>query len=165
MAHQPTPQTVLAKRRQSLKTWTSSTDDTMSGTSNPAKKAPAKKATSPKVKQSFSIDKTLDLVGGGVTYSFKQFVEEKKPTNMVEKCLISVYWLAKETKARTPATVDQVYTCFKDAGWVVPNDLVNTLQQAGTKGWLDTKKRDDMKVVVGGENHVEHDMPAKPKDA
>jgi hypothetical protein len=128
-----------------------------------AKKLPAKKATAAKAKQTFTIDKALDLVNGG-SKSFKAFVEEKKPANNHEKCLVSVYWLTRVAAAPKPATADQVYTCFKDAGWKVPGDLINALQQAGTKGWLDTKKRDDLKVVVGGENHVEHDMPAKPKE-
>lgn len=129
-----------------------------------AKKTPVKKSTAAKAKQTLSIDKTLDLVNGG-SESFKTFVEEKKPANNHEKCLVSVYWLTRVASAPMPATLDRVYTCFKEAGWKVPSDLVNALQQAGTKGWLDTKKRDDLKVVVGGENHLEHDMPAKPKAA
>ncbi|MGW6200752.1 hypothetical protein ACWF0M_31715 [Kribbella sp. NPDC055110] len=101
----------------------------------------------------------------GGTPSYKEFSESKKPTSALEKCLVSVYWLSRLTKTPVPTTVDQVYTCFKVAGWAVPTDLVNTLQQAGTKGWLDTKKRDDLKVVVQGENHIEHEMPATPKGA
>ncbi|TCC52136.1 hypothetical protein E0H73_40070 [Kribbella pittospori] len=127
----------------------------------PAQKSPTKKASGGKVKQTFTMDKTLDLVNGG-TPPFKEFSESKKPASVVE-CLVSVYWLSRLTKVPAPVTVDQVYTCFKVAGWAVPTDLVNTLQQAGTKGWLDTRKRDDLKVVVQGENHVEHEMPATPK--
>jgi hypothetical protein len=145
-------------------------ESTTQGTNNgsgttlpaPAKKAAPKTAPGAKVKQSFSIDKTLDLVKGG-SPSFKEFWESKRPTSVLEKCLVSVYWLTRQTSRPLPATVEQVYTCFKAAGWTVPNDLVNTLQQTGTKGWLDTKKRDDLKVVVQGENHIEHEMPAKPK--
>jgi hypothetical protein len=128
----------------------------------PVKKPSAKKGSGSKAKQTFTMDKTLDLVNGG-TPPCKEFSDLKKPKSAVEKCLVSVYWLSRLTKTSVPATVDQVYTCFKVAGWAVPADLVNTLQQAGTKGWLDTKKRDDLKVVVQGENHVEHEMPATPK--
>ena len=130
--------------------------------SAPAKNVPAKKASGAKVKQSFSQDKTLDLVNGG-SPSFKEFWESKKPKSAIEKCLVSVYWLTRQTHNTVPATIEQVYTCFKAANWAVPSDLANTLAQAGTKGWLDTKKRDDLKVVVQGENHVEHEMPAKAK--
>lgn len=127
-----------------------------------AQRSPTKKASGGKAKQTFTMDKTLDLVNGG-TPSFKEFSESKRPRSVVEKCLVSVYWLSRLTKTPAPVTVDQVYTSFKVAGWAVPADLVNTLQQAGTKGWLDTRKRDDLKVVVQGENHVEHEMPATPK--
>lgn len=129
-----------------------------------SKKTASKVPAASKGKQSFSIDKTLDLIKGGRP-PFKEFWESKKPTSVLEKCLVSVYWLTRLTNNPVPATVEQVYTCFKSANWAVPNDLVNTLQQAGTKGWLDTKKRDDIKVVVQGENHIEHEMPAKAKAA
>jgi len=124
------------------------------------KKVAARQGQTPKVKQSFSLDKSLDFVKGG-SPSFRDFVESKKPRSVLEKCLVSVYWLTRHAHNPTPATVEQVYTCFKAASWQVPSDLVNTLQQAGSKGWLDTRKRDDLKVVVQGENHIEHEMPAK----
>lgn len=126
------------------------------------KRSPGRKGSTSKAKQTFTMDKTLDLVKGG-TPPFMEFSDSKRPTSALEKCLVSVYWLSRLAKSPVPATVDQVYTCFKVAGWAVPADLANTLQQAGTKGWLDTKKRDDLKVVVQGENHVEHEMPAPSK--
>jgi hypothetical protein len=128
----------------------------------PALKA-GRKAAAPKNKQSFSIDKTLDLIKGGDP-SFDDFMAELSPGSGVEKCLVSVYWLERKTNNPMPVTVERVYTCFKHANWRIPGDLINTLQQAGTKGWLNTKKRDDLKVVVGGENHVEHVMTAKAKE-
>jgi hypothetical protein len=137
--------------------------DTPDATPAAKKTAAAKKSSGSKPKASFTIDKELDLVGGG-SQSFKDFHESKKPKSVVEKCLISVYWLTRIATSGKPATVDQVYTCFKDASWAVPSDLVNTLQQAGTKGWLDSKKREDLKVVVPGENYVELQMPAKIAD-
>lgn len=112
-----------------------------------------------KNKQSFTIDKNLDLVNGAAQ-SFKDFSESKSPKSVVEKVLVSVYWLTRKRDGGN-ANVDQVYTCFKHMAWAVPADLVNTVQQAGTKGWLDSKKRDDLTVVVGGENYVEHSMPVK----
>lgn len=132
----------------------------VTGKSDGAKKTVAKKAASKglKGKQVFTIDKDLDLARGAAQ-SFKDFAESKKPTTAVEKALVAVYWLTR-VREDGPATVDQVYTCFKGAAWAIPSDLVNTIQQAGTKGWLDSKKRDDLKVVVGGENYVEHSMPA-----
>jgi hypothetical protein len=130
--------------------------------SNKDGKAESTKKNGPKVKSSFSMDKNLDFVNGA-TQSFGDFCEQKRPTSMKEKCLVSVYWLTRLAKNPSPATVDQVYTCFKQAGWPVPNDLLNTLQQTGSAGWLDTKKRDDLKVVVQGENYLELKMPVELK--
>jgi hypothetical protein len=121
-----------------------------------------KNGTSAKMKQSFSVVKSLDFVNGGDP-SLRNFVESKRPATLLEKCLVSVYWLSNCMHDATPVTVDAVFTCFKAMSWVVPPDLVNTLQQTGSKGWLDTGKRDDLRVVVQGENHLEHDMPAKSK--
>lgn len=130
---------------------------------NPAaKNAAVKKQSASKGKQSVSVDKELDLIKGGDP-PFSEFWKSKKPTSQEAKCLICVYWLSRKTHAKHPVTIEQVYTCFKDAGWVVPSNLANTLAQAGTKGWLDRRKRDDLKVVVGNENFVDHQMPAKPK--
>ena len=58
-----------------------------------------------------------------------------------------------------PVTADHIYTAFKGLAWRVPSDLVNTLQQAGSKGWLDTANSADIKVTPMGENLVEHDLP------
>jgi hypothetical protein len=125
-------------------------------------KAPAKKSVG-RGKQSFSMVKDVDFVKGA-DVSFKDFVEEKAPGSQVEKVLIAVYWLSRRA-AISPVTIDHVYTAFKTVSWPVPADLANKLSQAGTKGWLDSRSRDDLKVVVGGENHVEHDMPARSKKA
>jgi hypothetical protein len=144
-----------------------STEDASTPDKANAKKAAAKakkRQTPPKnsgkAKQTFAIDKNLDLVSGGAK-PFKVFVAEKNPSSAPEKCLISVYWLTRLAKKPVPATIDQVYTCFKSAGWPVPSDLRNTVQKAGSQGWLDSKKGDDLRVVIGGENHVDHDMPVK----
>src|ERR1700712_5584193 len=51
------------------------------------KKAAARKATGPKAKQSFGLDKTLDLVKGG-SPSFKEFYEAKQPKSVMEKALV-----------------------------------------------------------------------------
>lgn len=125
------------------------------------KKASSRKPSPrrPKSKQTFTIDKDLDLVHGA-SQSLKDFSDSKSPSTVLEKVLVSVYWLTRVREGGT-ANIDQLYTCFKHMSWALPSDLVNTVQQAGTKGWLDSKKRDDLRIVVGGENHVEHSMPVK----
>lgn len=121
-----------------------------------------KKTTGGKGKHPNAIDKDLDLVNGA-DQPFSTFVDWKQPTSQEEKCLVAVYWLTRVLIEKTPATVDRVYTCFKHMGWPVPANLANAIQRAGTKGWLDSRNRDDLKVVIGGENYLEHKMPAKKK--
>lgn len=125
------------------------------------KKASSGKPSSrrPKIKRSFTIDKDLDLVHGA-SQSLKDFSDSKSPSTVLEKVLVSVYWLTRVREGGT-ANIDQLYTCFKHMSWALPSDLVNTVQQAGTRGWIDSKKRDDLRVVVSGENHVEYSMPVK----
>lgn len=125
-------------------------------------KRTARKSAGSRAKQSFSLDKDLDMVRGGPK-SLKNFVGEKQPKTVLDKVLVSVYWLTRILEGDQPATLDRVYTCFKHMEWPIPSDLANTAQQAGAKGWLDSRKRDDIKVVIGGENRVEHELPAEPK--
>lgn len=129
---------------------------------NGATKRAARKSGGSRAKQSFSIDKNLDMVRGGPK-SLKDFASEKQPKTVLDKVLIAVYWLTRVLEGDQPATLDRVYTCFKHMEWPIPSDLANTAQQAGVKGWLDSRKRDDIKVVIGGENRVEHELPAEPK--
>lgn len=126
------------------------------------KNSNSKRSNSGKAKQSFHIDKNLDFVNGG-TPSFKAFVDAKAPSTQVEKCLVSVYWLTRVHENAELATIGQVYSCYKHVEWPVPSDLANTLSQAGTMGWLDSKDREKLRVFVAGENHLEHEMPANKK--
>ncbi|MCY7288268.1 MAG: hypothetical protein LH624_08480 [Cryobacterium sp.] len=105
-----------------------------------------------------TIDKTLNLRPPGVA-SFADFAESKKPTTAHERSLIAVYWLTRIAEVK--ATVDAVYTCYKDRKWVVPANLRNALPvTASRKGWLVTESLDDIKVSVPGENHIDHNLPA-----
>lgn len=128
---------------------------------NTAKKS-QRKPSSSNAKQSFSIDKGLDFFNTSYR-TLDAFVDEKKPSNQLENCLISVYWLTRIATEAEKATVERVYTCFKHMKWPVPANLPNTIAQAGVKGWLDSSNREDLKVVIAGENYVEHQMPIAKK--
>lgn len=109
-----------------------------------------------------SFDQDLNLRPKGAQ-SFEDFVAAKKPRNFDERNLASVYYILRITKAG-PATVDKVYTCYKDRSWRVPADPRNSLAQTAAKrGWLNTKNMDDIKLTMPGENYVEHDLPPKDK--
>jgi hypothetical protein len=106
--------------------------------------------------------KDLNLRPKGIL-SAVDFVAEKQPSNMQHKAVVAVYYL-KSLLELENVTTDHVYTFFKNAGWPAPTDFPNTLQQAGSRGWLDTAQASDIKVTPIGENLVEHDLPKKAKD-
>lgn len=114
---------------------------------------------SKKTKSIIAMDKTLNLSPSGKK-SALQFQEEKSPTSVLQKCVVAAYYL-REILEIDSVSVSAVLTFFKTVGWKVPADLRNTLQQAGTKGWLDTADGEDIKITSMGENLIEHDLSAK----
>jgi hypothetical protein len=121
----------------------------------------AKAKGSKKAKTIISMDKSLNLSPPDKT-SAVQFATAKSPTNVMQKCVVAVYYL-RDTIEVEKITVQAVFTFFKHLSWPVPADLKNTLAQAGTAGWLDTANSNDIKLTSLGENLVEHDLPAKAK--
>jgi hypothetical protein len=109
----------------------------------------------------FTQDKNLQLHPKDAP-SFGDTAALKAPANVVQKCVVAVYWLREHGNVDT-ISATHVYTCFKAAGWQVPNDLVNTLSQAGTRGYLQVNSRDDVALTTIGENFVEHKLPAPVK--
>ncbi|WP_375462301.1 hypothetical protein [uncultured Enterovirga sp.] len=105
----------------------------------------AKGKTSKKSKTIISMDKSLNLSPPG-KQSAGQFAAAKLPTNVKEKCVVAVYYL-RDTIEIEKVTAQAVFTYFKHLQWPVPADLKNTLQQAGTAGWLDTADSEDIKLT------------------
>ena len=101
--------------------------------------------------------KELDLRPEGKE-SAREFAHKKGPTNQKQKCVVALYYLLL-VLGLEKAGIDHVYTVFKGVGWPAPADLLNTLHQAGSDGWLDTADSNDIKVTPIGENLVEHDLP------
>jgi len=129
------------------------------GNASPA--SPSKSKTSRKAKSIITMDKSLNLSPSG-KISAMQFATGKAPQNANQKCVVAVYYL-RDIIEIDAISVSAVYTFFKTLAWPVPSDLKNTLQQAGTKGWLDTKDSEDIRLTSMGENLVEHSLPPKAK--
>lgn len=144
-AHQPAPAKPVAE----------STPLRSGGTST------AKAKTSKKSKTVISMDKNLNLSPSGKA-SAVQFATEKAPTSVMQKCVVAVYYL-RDVIGMEKVTAQAVFTFFKHLNWPLPADLKNTLQQAGTAGWLDTADSQDIELTSLGENLVEHDLPSKGK--
>ena len=92
-------------------------------------KSPQKTAKKYKNKSIISMDKSLNLSPSGKK-SAAQFSSEKLPSNVMQKCVVAVYYL-RDVLELEKITVSAVYTVFKTLGWPIPSDLKNTLHQAG----------------------------------
>jgi hypothetical protein len=105
------------------------------------------------------MDKSLNLSPAGKK-SAAEFMAEKSPANAMQKGVVSVYYL-RDVVGLEKVSVSAVYTVFKTLGWPLPANLRNKLQQAGSKGWLDTSDSEDIRLTSMGENLVEHQLPPK----
>lgn len=128
----------------------------------PVKNKATKTKSTKKSKIMFKQDKELNLNPSGKK-SAQDFVKEKQPTNVKQKCVVALYYLLKILE-REKAGIDHIYTFFKGVGWPIPSNFLNTLHQAGTEGWLDTKDSTDYKITSSGENVVEYNLPKKNKN-
>jgi hypothetical protein len=97
---------------------------------------------------------------GGVK-SFKDFADEKLPTNGYEQCLVASYYLIDVLDIKN-VTHNHVYTCFKQVNWKTPPYMYDKLiTTAHEKGWLDTSDLMNVKLTPHGSNYVEYDLPKK----
>lgn len=96
--------------------------------------------------------------------AFADFAAEKAPKTHQEKQVVIVHWLRHEAGLTSGITPDHVNSCYLDAGWPRPNDLVNALHvTAARKGWLDTSTKDDITITTRGEDEVNHKLPRPAK--
>jgi len=134
------------------------TQATQSG-KRPRKQAIKKSKT--QIKSRPSIIKDLNLMPKGKK-SFADFIAEKQPSSNQQKCTVAVYYLNQILDVASIG-VDHVFTCYKSAGWRIPN-LGNVLRlTAFRRGWLDTSNMMDVKLTTHGLNLIEHDLPPGSK--
>jgi hypothetical protein len=112
-------------------------------------------------KESYSIDKNLNLRGDGTQPSFKDFHSTKKPSNYTEFNAIAIYYLQKILGLST-ITLDHVYTCYLE----VNEKPAKAFKQSFTdtknkKGWIDIKADGTLEIPHRGVVFVDHDLPTK----
>jgi hypothetical protein len=66
--------------------------------------------------------KNLDLSGGSINKSLRDFVAEKKPTTNIERTTVFVYYL-QNTLQLTEITIDHIFSCYKDIGVRLPQNI------------------------------------------
>lgn len=95
--------------------------------------------------------------------SFTTFFARKTTGNSTlsnqEFNVLAVYYL-KNILGIDKVSPDHIYSCYKDVGQIVPIALVQSLRDtASLKSWIDTSDTNDIKLLINGENLVEHKMP------
>ena len=113
-------------------------------------------------KESFQLDKNLDLRGNNETPSFISFVESKKPASNIEFNVVAVYYLKKYAKL-SKVDINQIYTCYKDVNRKVPGNMQQSIHDTSSSryGYIDLSISDDIALPTRGETFVENDLPKK----
>lgn len=125
-------------------------------------KIPKKRKGGKKSNHTVSQVKDLNLKPDGKK-SFKDFVQNKAPESISEKCAIAVYYLKNEIGLEE-VTPNHVFTCFKNVNWRPPSDLYLSLAYTSSeKAWLDTSDMMNIQMTPNGDNTVEFDLPKKQK--
>ena len=88
-------------------------------------------------KESYAIDRELNLRGDKSIPSFKTFVEEKKPGSAKEFNAVAVYYLQKMLGSQK-ISLDHAYTCYVEAGRRPPEAFKQSFTDTKNKeGWIE----------------------------
>ena len=108
-------------------------------------------------KNSYSIVGSLNLYPLDKE-SLKSFIGQFNVSNGFQYNLLFVYYLQKVIDV-TNINANFIYTCYKDIGAKIPNNLYqNLVDTKNKKGWIDTSDMNNITVTISGENCVEQDL-------
>lgn len=116
-------------------------------------------------KESWEIDRNLDLRASSTAPSFKEFVADKKPKSEGEFWAVSTYYLQK-LRGISPVTLDHIYTCYAEIKRKPPTAFRQTLINTKNRhGWIEPDEHGNVNIPHRGVVYVDHDLPAteKPK--
>ncbi|WP_409497153.1 hypothetical protein [Amycolatopsis sp. cmx-11-12] len=103
-----------------------------------------------------ALDKDLNLHPDDAP-SLKEFAQECQPKTQNEYCLVSIYWFIEKAHI-DPVTADMVYTAFRNLNVSLPADFINMIAKTGSKGWIHSGERTNLKLSTNGINFVEREM-------
>lgn len=116
-------------------------------------------------KESYSIDRNLNLRGDKSIPAFKAFVAEKQPRSAKEFNVVAVYYLTK-LLGFDAASLDQAYTCYSEVKRKPPEHFKQSFTDTKNKeGWVEFNEAGNVKVPHRGVVFVEHDLPSPAKNA
>ena len=116
-------------------------------------------------RESYSIDRHLNLRGDKSIPSFKEFHDEKKPANAKEFNAVAVYYLQK-LMGLNEVTLNHAYTCYAEVSRKPPGAFRQSFTDTKNKeGWLEFDDAGHLSIPHRGSVFVEHDLPKpeKPK--
>lgn len=129
--------------------------------SNNPKDSRAIKANSRKTgaRESYQLDRELNLRGDKSIPSFKSFVDEKNPTSNPEFNAVSVYYLQK-LLGLPEITLNQIYTCYSEVGRRQPDAFKQSfINNKNRNGWVEFDESGNLRIPHRGVVFVEHDLP------
>lgn len=125
-------------------------------------KQASKKRSGTGSKESYSIDRNLNLRGDKSIPSFRAFYEEKAPANAKEFNAVAVYYLEK-IAGISKVSLDMAYTCYAEVSRKPPNAFRQSFIDTKNKaGWVEFDDAGNLKIPHRGSVFVEHDLP-KPE--
>lgn len=123
------------------------------------KKAPKKTGS----KESWEIDRNLDLRASSTAPSFKDFLADKQPKNESEFWAVATYYLQK-LRGISPVTLSHIYTCYAEVKRKPPTAFRQTLINTKNRhGWIEPDDQGNVNIPHRGVVYVEHDLPANEK--
>jgi hypothetical protein len=126
-----------------------------------SRRSPAKRTSS---KESYKIDRNLNLRGDKSIPSFRAFVSEKKPASAKEFNAVAVYYLKKLAGIEL-VTIDHVFTCYDEVKKRPPEHFKQSLIDTKNKdGWVEFDDNNNLNIPHRGVVFVEHDLPRQPSD-
>lgn len=130
------------------------------GNSGPTEKAAPKRGVS---KESYQLDRELNLRGDKSIPSFKSFVDEKQPGSAKEFNAVSVYYLQKIV-GLTHINLNHAYTCYSEVSRRPPEAFRQSFIDTKNKeGWVEFDGEGNLRVPHRGAVFVEHDLPRSNK--
>lgn len=124
-----------------------------------ATKQASKRRVGSASKESYSIDRNLNLRGDKSMPSFRVFHEEKAPTNAKEFNAVAVYYLEKIVGV-SKVSLDMAYTCYAEVSKKPPKAFRQSFIDTKNKaGWVEFDLDGNLKVPHRGSVFVEHDLP------
>lgn len=114
-------------------------------------------------KESYSIDRNLNLRGDKSIPSFKEFYGEKNPGSGREFNTVAIYYL-KKLMGMDVVTLNHAYTCYSEVKKRPPGAFRQSFIDTKNKlGYVEFNSDGNLDIPHRGIVYVEHDLPKTKK--